>query len=61
VEGMFKVKMKTSMAGNNFSYAYGDEIEVSKEIADAWEAAGIAEKVEETKPAKKVTTKKGDA
>lgn len=45
------------MAGMNFSYAHGDEVELDDEIAKAWVEANIAD------IAKGVTaknTKKGD-
>jgi hypothetical protein len=51
-----KVKMLTSMGGLNFSYQFGEEVEVSDEVAKAWIEAEIAEAVEE----KKATLKKGD-
>lgn len=37
------VRMLTSMAGAAFSYAPGDIVAVSSEVADAWKAAGIAD------------------
>jgi hypothetical protein len=42
-------KMKTSMAGLNFSYSFGEEVEVSDDVAKAWVEADIAELVEEEK------------
>jgi hypothetical protein len=50
--------MKTSMAGMNHSISYGEEVEVSDEVAKAWVEAEIAELVEV--PKKKPTLKKGD-
>jgi hypothetical protein len=57
-----KVKMKTSMAGNDFSLNYGEIIEVKNEVAEAWEEAGLAEIVEEepTKPKVKAKKKSDD-
>jgi hypothetical protein len=56
-----KVKMLTSMAGHNFSLIYGDEVEVSDEVAKAWEESGIGKViVVEDEPNKKATLKKGD-
>jgi hypothetical protein len=37
--------MLVSMAGADVSYIPGDEIEVSDEIADSWNVAGIAVKI----------------
>lgn len=45
---MPKVQMKTSMAGNDFSYAYNDIVEVTDEVAKAWVEAEIAVLVEDT-------------
>jgi hypothetical protein len=55
-----KVKMLTSLAGLNHSIQFGEEVEVTDEVAKAWVDAGIAESVEEI-PKKKSTLKKGDA
>jgi hypothetical protein len=55
-----KVKMKTSMAGLDFSLVPGDQIEVRDDIAKAWVDADIAELVEEEKPNKKTPLKKGE-
>lgn len=52
--------MKTSMAGLDFSLVPGDQIEVRDDIAKAWVDADIAELVEEEKPKKKTSLKKGD-
>jgi hypothetical protein len=41
-----KIKMKTSMAGMDFSISYGDIVEVTPEVAAAWIGAEIAELVE---------------
>lgn len=38
------VRMLTSMAGDSFSHAYGDIVEVTDTIGKAWIEAGIAEK-----------------
>lgn len=46
------------MGGLNFSYSYGEEVEVSDEVAKAWGEAEIAELVEDV--SKKSTLKKGD-
>jgi hypothetical protein len=54
-----KIKMLTSMAGLNHSYAYGEEVEVTDEVAHAWVEAEIAELVEDA-PKKKPTLKKGE-
>jgi hypothetical protein len=54
-----KVIMKTSMAGVNHSYQYGEEVEVTDEVAQAWVEAEIAERVE-VAPKKKPTLKKGE-
>lgn len=54
---LVRVKMKTSMAGANFSYQPGQEIEVENEVAAAWEEAGIAEIIEEPKKGKKKSDK----
>ncbi|MCG1029307.1 hypothetical protein J5S49_13500 [Virgibacillus halodenitrificans] len=48
-----KVRMLVSMASENEVKDVGDEIEVKKEIGEAWEKAGIAEIVEEKKGKKK--------
>lgn len=40
-----KVRMLQAMASATFSYVAGDEIEVTAEVAKAWEAAQIAEPV----------------
>lgn len=58
---MPKVKMLTSLAGLNHSIQFGEEVEVSDEVAKAWVEAGIAESVEEIQTKKKATLKKGDA
>jgi hypothetical protein len=55
-----KIKMLTSLAGLNHSMQFGEEVEVSDEIAKAWIDAGIAEAVEEIQSKKKSTLKKGD-
>lgn len=47
------------MAGLDHSYSYGEEVEVTDEVANAWVKAEIAELVEEV-PKKKSTLKKGD-
>lgn len=48
---MKKVKMLTSMAGLDFSYLPGEELNVPDDVAQAWHDAKLAEIVEE--PAKK--------
>jgi hypothetical protein len=55
-----KIRMLTSMAGHNFSYQFGEELDVTDEVSKAWVDAGIAEVVEEA-TTKKATLKKGDA
>lgn len=52
-----KVKMLVSMASESEVKNVGDEIEVKKEIGEAWCEAGIAEVVQEKKQTGK---KKGD-
>lgn len=47
------------MAGNNFSYSFGEEVEVSDEVAKSWIEADIAEPVEEVSK-KNAPLKKGD-
>lgn len=47
------------MAGNDFTLAPGDELEVREEVAKAWSESGTAEIIEEEKP-KKAALKKGD-
>jgi len=49
-----KVKMLTSMASADFSYSPGEVVEVSEDVARAWQTAMLAEIVKENeKPAKK--------
>jgi hypothetical protein len=55
-----KVKMKTSMAGMEFSYLPGQEVEVRNDVAEAWKEAGLAEIIEEEKPKEKAKKKKSD-
>jgi hypothetical protein len=40
--GMRRLEMATSMAGERFSYAPGDLVDVDSSVADAWIKAGIA-------------------
>ncbi len=47
------------MAGADFSYVPGDEIEVRNDIAEAWEEAGIASIIEDEE-VKKAKKKKSD-
>ena len=51
-----KVKMLVSMASESEVKEVGDEVEVKKEVGEAWEKAGIAEIVQK----KKGGSKKGD-
>lgn len=55
-----KIRMLTSMAGHNFSYQFGEELDVTDEVSKAWVDAGIAEAVEDDTK-KNSTLKKGDA
>lgn len=52
-----KVKMLVSMASESEVKNVGDEVEVKKEIGEAWEKAGIVEITEKKKQGGK---KKGD-
>lgn len=53
---MPKVKMLIGLASADWSLAPGDETDVNKETAEAWEEAGIAEIIE--KPKKETATSK---
>ncbi|WP_167751423.1 hypothetical protein [Lentibacillus salicampi] len=52
-----KVRMLKCMAGENAVKNVGDEVDVKKEVAEAWQEAGIAEIVQEKKQGGK---KQGD-
>ena len=51
-----KIKMLTSMAGTNFSYNRGDEIEIADAVAQRYIDAGIAEPVR-SEPVERATRK----
>jgi hypothetical protein len=54
-----KIKMKTAMAGMNFSYRHGEVIEVTDAVGKAWIEADIAQGLEqpEAEPPKADTHK----
>ncbi|MFK7695399.1 hypothetical protein [Paenibacillus sp. HJGM_3] len=54
------VKMKVSMAGPYESWVPGDERDVREDIAKAWEAAGIADIVDQPKPKQKAAKSNAD-
>jgi hypothetical protein len=60
-----KVKVNTSIASADWSYAPGEEVEIDGKLANAWINSGIAGEVEEQssikkKSASKEKAKKGD-
>jgi len=53
-----KIKMLTAMAGTNFVYNRGDEVEMADDVATRYINAGIAEPVREEKIERAVTKAK---
>jgi hypothetical protein len=56
-----KVKMLTSIASGDWSYAIGQEVEIHEKLAEAWIKSGLAESMEtkEASTEKKKRGKKG--
>jgi len=55
-----KIRFRTGVGGNRFSYKPGDEIEVSEEQARRWVKAGHAEYVRTLKPENTRRNKRGE-